>query len=759
MDGSGNGPDPRRVRLRVTGTVQGVGFRPFVVRLARGLGLAGLVRNDGDGVTVEVEGPAAEVAEFRARLVAELPLPGAIEGVEVLEVPVEGAATFVIAPSQPGARISTSLAPDGHVCADCLRELRDPADRRYRYPFISCTRCGPRYTITRALPYDRASTTMAPFALCDDCRREYEDPADRRFHAQHLACPACGPRVWLAAPGDAPVPAPPEARDPAAPVAAAAARLRDGLVVAIRGIGGFHLAADARRPDAVARLRERKHRDRKPLALMVRDLATAHRLVALTPADEAVLTRAAAPIVLAPRRPEAGLAPGLAPDLQDLGVMLPYSPLHHLLLEEGPDVLVMTSANPAAEPILTDSAAVLATSLADLALLHDREIHLGCDDSVVRATALGPVQVRRARGFVPLSLRADQLPARRVLGMGAELKVALATLQDGELVVGRHLGDLASARTEAAFVDEVERVLRFHRLEPEAVAVDLHPDLFSSQHAIERFGGSVPVVPVQHHHAHLAAALVEHRRPADAEVTGVLLDGLGYGTDGTIWGGEVLAGGYARVERVAWLRPVPQPGGDAAAREPHRMATSYLVAAGCEDPTLPGFDPAVAALCGTPAVSPLCSSAGRLFDAVAALLGVAPDRQGYEGEAAMRLETLAARAAEGSGAYPLPLEDQQLDTRVLLQALLADAASAAVRAARFHHGLAEGLARAALQAGRGTVVLSGGCMVNRLLLGRLVRELRRGGVEVLWPRRLPVTDGGLAAGQAAAAACIIDGGG
>jgi len=739
-----------RCRIRVEGVVQGVGFRPFVHRLAREEGLTGFVRNDARGVCLEVQGERC--GPFVERLRTELPSPGEVQRCTVTPLEaVPGEAQFVIERSREAQRTRCSLAPDLATCAECLREMGDPRDRRHRHPFLTCTRCGPRYTITRSLPYDRPGTTMAAFPMCAECRREYEDVADRRHHAQPVSCPACGPRAWLARPGDGGARHATDGHDPAVAIDAARALLRDGAVLAVKGIGGFHLAVDARNETAVRLLRERKRRSRKPFALMAADLDAARRMVRLDQAAEKLLASPAAPIVIAPTRPGNGIGPSVAPGIADLGVMLPYSPLHHLLLSDPAlDALVMTSGNAPAEPICCGNDDALASLPADAFLLHDRGIHVACDDSVVRATPEGPMPVRRSRGFVPRALDASFLPHRNVLALGAELKATVTTLQEGELVPGRHLGDLDNPRAEAAFRAEVERVLRFARMEPQVVAVDAHPDLFTSQFARERFPGA-ELVRVQHHHAHLAAVLVEHEIASETRVIGILLDGLGWGPDGTVWGGEVLEGSYREFRRVARLRPVPQPGGDAAARRPHRMATSLLRDAGLAGG--PGWDGAIAQVCGIPAVSPLTSSTGRLFDGVAAMLAVAPEEQDYEGEAAILLE---AAADDSDDAYPLPLSDgdpAELDTRVLVRALVEDPSPAGVRAARFHNGLADGMAAAALSTGPRQVVLGGGCMVNRRLLSRLVRRLREGGAEPLVPKSLPPGDGGLSAGQAAVAAC------
>ncbi len=750
-----------RCRLVVGGTVQGVGFRPFVYRLAVEQQLVGWVRNEGRGAVIEVQGAPQAIEHFRLRLRTELSPPGQIDDLDEQSRPLRSdQRDFAVVASEASEQLSVSLAPDGAVCAECLTELLDPSDRRYRYPFINCVRCGPRYTIAGRLPYDRPNTTMASFAMCPDCEREYHDPADRRFHAQPIACPRCGPQVWLATDRSRPDRPPISVgADPAEAIEQARQLIAAGQTLAIKGIGGFHLSANARDEQAVARLRRLKRRHRKPLAIMVPNAAAAARIVALQPADLELLCSPAAPIVVAPALPNHGLAASLAPGLTDLGVMLPYSPLHHLLFGDADEVRVMTSGNHPSEPITTSNEEAIEGLAADAWLLHDRDIEVACDDSVFRTAPhrgaggqSGPRRgawVRRARGLVPRPLEASCLPPRAILALGAELKVTIATLNGGELVVGRHLGNLDHPRAEAAFVQEIERMIRFGRVLPEAVAIDLHPDLTSTRHAEEHFA-DLPLVRVQHHHAHLAAVLVEHGIEQDHEVAAIVLDGLGYGPDETIWGGEVLLGGYADFRRIGHLRTVPQPGGDRAALEPWRMATSLLL--DCEMPgAVECYDEAVAEICPVRSVSPLTSSAGRLFDGAAAILGLATDTQDYEGEAAARLEAAADPGCPDG--YPLPATSGVLDTRELIAALANDRAPVGQRAARFHNGLADGLVALALQAGTAEVVLGGGCMVNRLLLQRLVSQLTAAGVTPLWPQDLPAGDGGLSAGQAAVAAC------
>ena len=737
-----------RALLVVEGVIQGVGFRPLVYRLAVEEGLSGHVRNDGRGVTIEIQGTRAAVQSLQRRLPCELPPSSTITQLRVQQIDTRRwERGFRILASEPTDTRRFSLVPDRGVCADCLSEMRDPEDRRFRYAFINCTACGPRFTITRALPYDRATTTMATFPMCDSCRAEYDNPMGRRFHAEPIACPRCGPRVWLEFGSDQPKHN--DRHDPAAAVKSARKRLLAGEIVAIKGIGGFHLAVDARKNAAVRRLRGQKIRERKPLAVMARDGETAAGLVDLDEQGLVELQSPAKPIVLAPARPDHGLSPEIAPGLGDLGVMLPYTPLHHLLLDEALDVLVMTSGNPASEPIATGNRQARELP-ADAWLMHDRDIEVANDDSVIRTTEVGPVFVRRSRGYVPGALDVSFLPEGVVLAVGAELKVTVSLAFGGELVVGRHLGNLDNPRAEHAFHQDVRRMIEFAALQPACVALDAHPDLTSTRYVEQEFA-SLPLVRVQHHHAHLCAVLAEHGFGPEVRATGLILDGLGWGTDGTIWGGEVLEGGYSHAIRRAHLRAIPQPGGDRAALEPDRMATSLLIDAGLGEEGQRGYDPAIAQVCGMRDFSPLTSSAGRLFDGAAALIGVAPRRQSYEGEAAMRLEAVAD--AGHRDAYPLPLQGDELDTRVLIEALVRDPSPAAIRAARFHNALAEGFAAAALAGNAEVVVLGGGCIVNRLLLTRLVTVLRTGGLDVRWPERLPSGDGGLSAGQAAIALC------
>jgi hydrogenase maturation protein HypF len=748
------------VRARVDGTVQGVGFRPYVFRLAGEHGLDGFVANDERGVVLEVEGDAAAVEAFLARLPAEAPALATVEGIECEPVAPAGAGGFRILDSVRGATAEALVSPDTATCDACLAELWDPADRRHRYPFINCTDCGPRFTIVRGVPYDRPLTTMAGFAMCDACRAEYDDPRDRRFHAQPNACPTCGPAVALVDADGAGI--------DADPVRAAAAALRAGRILAVKGIGGYHLACRADDEEAVAALRARKHREDRPFALIAPDLAAARALVEVGPAEEGLLTSRERPIVVAPAIPGAAVAPAVAPRSADLGVMLPYAPLHHLLLADCGGPLVLTSGNAADEPIAyrDGDALVRLREIADLFLVHDRPIHVRADDSVVRAVAgRPPVRIRRSRGAVPASLGLPVPAARDILACGAELKSTFCVAKGARAWVGHHIGDLREADTLTAFQEGVAHFERLFAVAPAVVAHDLHPDYLSTAYALAR--DEVEHVGVQHHHAHLAACLAEYGETGPA--VGAIFDGSGHGPDGTAWGGELLVGGVDGFERAGHLHPVRLPGGDQAVRQPWRMACAWLVAAGAGGdegpPPLPAalagaVDAprwrAVASLARGGVAAPVTTSAGRLFDAVAALCGLRSTAT-YEGQAAAELEAVCD--PHERGAYPLPVAGGAvLDARETILAVARDTARgvpAAVVSARFHRALADATARACVEiaARRSveTVVLSGGVFQNvRLLTGASAR-LEAAGLRVLVPRRLPPNDGGIAYGQAAVA--------
>lgn len=767
-------PERRRLRVEVEGAVQGVGFRPFVYRLATETGVAGWVLNGVEGVRVEVEGDAETVERFLVRLRSELPPRAVVHALraEVLEpVGFEG---FVIRQSDGAGRRTAVVLPDVATCDDCRREILDPADRRHGYPFTNCTNCGPRYSIIRALPYDRPHTTMAGFAMCDACRREYESPLDRRFHAQPNACPACGPRLamWKAA-GDVLV-----AGDSDAVLAAAAAALARGEIVGLKGIGGFQLLVDARDEAAVRRLRARKHRHGKPLALMAADVAQARTLCEVSAAEEAALLAPEAPIVLLARRPGAPVADGVAPRMRQLGVMLACSPLHHLLLRAVGAPVVATSGNLSEEPICIDERDAVRRlgAIADCFVVHDRPVERQVDDSVAWVVRDELRVLRRARGWAPLPVRvATELPP--LLAVGAHQKNTIAVGVGRQAVVSQHVGDLEEPETLAAFARVSGDLLRLFDVSPVAVAHDLHPGYASSVWAAAADGplAGLPRIGVQHHHAHLAACLAEHgvRGPA----LGLTWDGSGWGADadgapdGTVWGGECLVGDARTFRRVAHLVPFRLPGGEAAVREPRRVALSLLWALLGEEAIEAAALPPVAAFTSaerrtlssmlrTGMASPVTTSAGRLFDGVAALLGIW-QRSTFEGEAAMALEQLADPAERG--AYSLPLVRQPgtpalLDWRPLVAELLRDVASrvpTATSAARFHNAMVNAAVLAARHAGVETVALTGGCFQNRLLVTRAADALERAGFRVLLHRHVPPNDGGISLGQLAVAAARV----
>ncbi len=755
-----------RVRARIEGTVQGVGFRPYVYRLADELGVAGHVLNDSRGVVVEVEAPSETVERFLARLALEAPPLANVERVTSEQLEELGERGFSIRESPVGGEPRAAVTPDSATCDDCLAELFDPTDRRFRYPFTNCTNCGPRFTIVVDVPYDRPHTTMAGFEMCPACLAEYGDPANRRFHAQPNACPDCGPQVRLVFAGglwveDA------GARDA---LEATARALLDGAIVAVKGIGGFHLACRADDQEAAAALRRRKHREDKPFALMAPDLDTVRDLVDLKPPEQELLLDRARPIVLARRRPDAPVGESVAPGSTELGVMLPYSPLHHVLLADAGTSLVMTSGNVSDEPIAFDNekACERLAEIADVFLLHDRPIETRTDDSVVRHADGRRVLLRRSRGHVPSTLKLPLDCGRHLLACGAELKNTFALAKDGNAWVGHHVGDLKNYETLRSFVTGIDHFERLFAVEPEVVAHDLHPEYLSTKHALEREGARL--VGVQHHHAHLAACLAEHGETGPA--LGAIFDGTGYGEDGTVWGGELLFGDLTGFERAGMLFPVRMPGGEAAIRQPWRMACAWLAASFEESPRAPqalagqvkrdSWDQ-VARLAGNGLASPLTTSAGRLFDAVAALCGLRAEVN-YEGQAAIELEA-ACDPSEQRG-YPLPLLDDGgplvMDARPLIRAVSADLAGGVpvgTIAARFHNALAAATARACALAaerrGIDTVVLSGGVFQNRRLLGRTASLLADGGLRVLTPERLPPNDGGIAYGQLAVAAATL----
>jgi hydrogenase maturation protein HypF len=791
-------------RIRVRGAVQGVGFRPMVWRLATEHGLRGWVSNDAQGVVMLVAGSAPAVEAFFADLPAQVPPLARIDAIEreaVTDAPNN--VDFRIIASR-GGKVRTGVVADAATCPACLAEIADPAARRYRYPFTNCTHCGPRLSIIEAIPYDRAATTMKDFPLCAECAAEYEDPADRRFHAQPIACPACGPRIWLedadgeelsspfkgeAGRGMGETPPDLHAVDA---IDSACTLLEHGAIVAIKGLGGFQLACDAGNASAVARLRQRKQRERKPFALMVRDLDAIRRYCTPSDTEAALLHSPAAPIVILETNDVQKVAPDVAPGVATLGFMLPNTPLHHLLLQRMDRPIVLTSGNLSDEPQCIDNAdaRVRLGGIADYFLLHDRGIARRVDDSVVRVLAGKPRLLRRARGYAPASLRLPEgfAAAPPVLAMGGELKNTFCLLTGGEAIVSHHMGDLADARCYADYVQSVAAYRQLFEYEPRVVAVDKHPEYLSRKLGMamaEQHG--LACAEIQHHHAHLAACMAENDIPLDtAPILGVALDGLGYGDDGTLWGGEILLADYRQCRRVVCLKPAAMPGGTQAIYEPWRNTYAQLTAALGWDRFAERYGELDLCrfLAGKPrglldgmmarnVNSPLASSCGRLFDAVAAAAGVCRERVVYEGQAAVEFEALidARSLTEEDDALAYPFAISHLgndglpcvDPLPMWQALLADLAHAVpvpTIAARFHKGLAIVIAdmlktlggQAHREQPLNTVALSGGVFQNRVLLEQVVTRLESAGFTVLKHRRLPANDGGLALGQAVIAA-------
>ncbi len=767
------------------GVVQGVGFRPFVYALARELALSGAVANTPDGVVIEVEGAPAAVNAFATRVRTDAPPLARVESVTAEALPCRGGTDFTIADSQGGTG-RTLVSPDVATCADCLAELADPADRRYRHAFISCTNCGPRFTVVLDLPYDRPATTMADLPLCSVCAAEYADPADRRFHAQTVACRDCGPRLTLHQPGL------PDCHDDVA-MAVARELLADGGILAVKGLGGYHLACDASHPIAVETLRKRKDRGDKPFAVMVADLTTAEALADLSGAERDLLTDPRRPVVLASRRcgktsrrgvtPNRGLstgswlAPGVAPDTPDLGLFLPYTPVHRLLFglpgdPPGPVALVMTSGNLAGEPIVTDDAEARErlAGLADAWLSHDRPIAVPCDDSVVRIAAGAQLPVRRSRGYAPLPV-ALPFALRPALAVGGDLKNTFCVGDGGYAWMSAHVGDMDDLATLRAFDGATAQLSRLTGVVPQLLIADRHPGYRSADWAARNAGG-LPLAHVQHHHAHIASAMADAGHEGNDPVLGFAFDGTGYGEDGAVWGGEVLVADYDGFTRAAHLRYTPLPGGDAGVRNPCRMALSHLRTAGLGwDPELPSVaatTPAERSVLSrqleTGLASVPTSSMGRLFDAVSSLAGVC-HRIAYEAEAAMRFEGLARGALSSCGpGYAFAVTDSvdgplQLDPAPVLAAAAADVLAGvdpAVVSARFHLAVADLVVTVAellrARGGPATVALSGGVFLNALLTALCVERLAVAGFTVLRHRTVPPSDAGLALGQLAVAA-------
>ena len=754
-------------RLRVEGLVQGVGFRPFVHRLAIRHHLPGWVLNTSGSVEIHVEGDVAEVEHFVAALRCEAPVLARIEDLTVTDVPLEGLTAFEVRASAQGSEKRLPVSPDAAMCASCARELADPGNRRYRYPFITCTDCGPRFTIIESMPYDRERTTMRAFAQCPACLREYTTPGDRRYHSETNSCSVCGPTLWFERTGSLDRVA---MGDEA--ISRAAELLGSGGVVAVRGLGGYQLAVNARDATAVDSLRRRKHREAKPLAVMVATLEDARQLAHVTDAEAGLLAASAAPIVTCRLRDDAGnpLAPNVATGLRHAGLMLAYTPLHVLLLQGAGTPLVMTSGNRSEEPIAirNDEARARLSSIADGFLLHDREIVARYDDSVVRVVDEAPLLLRRARGYAPLPVDIPVESPVPLLATGPHLKNTFTLLREGRAFVSQHIGDLENLETLEHFYAARGRFERLFGIRPEAVAHDRHPGYLSTRVALE--AGFTRQIAVQHHHAHIAAVLAEHGRTDP--VIGVAYDGTGYGDDGNIWGSEILFADLAGYQRLAHLRYAPLPGGDAAARAPWRVALGYFSLEGTDRPAMtdmPGLDAREHAVAKRQLEhrinSPLASSMGRLFDAAAAVLGVR-SHCSYEGQAAMELEALAGEHAAEPLSWGLTSDDTGwvLDPLPLLDAL-GDRAlrgeTTEYLAAAFHETVIAAtvalIQKAQLATSCNTVALGGGCFQNARLLGGLRRELARYGFEVLVPRVLGPNDGAVSLGQAAVAAALLAG--
>lgn len=785
--------------IHITGVVQGVGFRPFVYGLAQRYGLTGWVRNSSAGVEIAVDGLPDALASFGQALQTELPPLARLDHCQVTPRPVNGFTRFEIVSSLPVPGAFQPVSPDMSVCPDCLRELFDPSDRRYRYPFINCTHCGPRFTLIQELPYDRPYTTMARFEMCPACQAEYENPLDRRFHAQPIACPVCGPQVWLQQAADLTGLGNLSGLTQEDAIQAARQLLAAGHIVAIKGLGGFHLACDGTNAAAVAKLRERKFRVDKPFALMVADAAAAAHYCELSEAEKELLCGREHPIVLLKRHPDSPIVPEVAPGQPYLGLMLPYTPLHYLLLEPAdgfPPALVMTSGNLSEEPIAhqNDDALARLAPLADAFLLHNRDIHIRCDDSVVRlldsrvtidetnSTCRRFVPqsetpgetfgrfftLRRSRGYAPLPVKLPYA-APPLLATGAELKNSFCLTRDRSAFLSHHIGDLENYETLRSFSEGIDHLERLFRVQPTLIACDRHPDYLATRYAQERTEREqIPLLMVQHHHAHIAAVMAEHGLSGDRPVIGVALDGTGYGDDGTIWGGEFLVADYAGYSRPYYLQPVPLPGGDKAVRAPWRMALAWLHQAGIPwDETLPPVAYSLtrpltnsldilAHQLKTGLNAPLTSSMGRLFDAAASLIGV---RQvvNYEAQAAIELETWVT---EGDGAaYPFSLENGQINPTPLWQAMVQEwraGVDAAALATRFHNSIAQMVVVVCQEIRASTglkeVVLGGGVWQNLTLLQKTIPLLHQAGFTAYWPQAIPTNDGGLALGQAAIAA-------
>ena len=749
-----------RILIRIIGRVQGVGFRPFIYRLATEMGLSGWVGNSSQGVTIEAEGDRRALDEFLVRIEKEIPPRASIQSLEPTFLDARGLHGFEIRESVESGKKTAFVLPDIAACPDCLREVFDPSDRRHRYPFANCTNCGPRYSIIEGLPYDRPRTTMKRFEMCAECRREYEDPRDRRFHAQPNACPACGPHleIWGKTGSRG------AAHDEA--LLEAARLIRTGAIVAVKGLGGFHLVADASDEEAVSALRRRKRREEKPFALMFPSLEAVREHCEVSDLEARLLSSPESPIVLlrALERPEKGssgdrrsICPAVAPGNPYLGAMLPYTPLHHLLLRELRFPIVATSGNASDEPIVTDELEALErlSGIADVFLVHDRPIARHVDDSIARVMAGREIVLRRARGYAPLPQHSRE-PLPTILGVGAHLKSAVALSVENEIFVSQHVGDLETEEAFGAFRRVIESFEELYGARPTLVACDLHPDYLSTQYARSL---ALPVRAVQHHHAHVAACMAENE--LDGEVLGVSWDGTGYGTDGTVWGGEFLLATRSDFRRAAHLRTFPLPGGEKAVREPRRSALGLLheigrSGDGSDLAPLEAFSPAelkiLRRMLETATNSPRTSSAGRLFDAVASLARLRQECR-FEGQAAMELE-FALHGTTSDFRYDIPIEGDgspaSLDWEPMVTQIIEDIERGlpiSEISARFHNALAECIVSVASRLGRERVVLTGGCFQNKYLTERAVRRLTEEGFRPYWHQRIPPNDGGISLGQ------------
>lgn len=752
-------------RIHINGVVQGVGFRPFVYGLAKQHQLNGWVRNTSAGVDIEVDGALETLEAFITDLQEQPPPLARIDEFHVEVCATDGYSEFSIVHSEPIPGAFQPISPDISICPDCLEELFDQAARHYRYPFVNCTNCGPRFTIIKDIPYDRPKTTMAPFDMCPDCAEEYEDPLNRRFHAQPVACPACGPKVWLEVGGEILV-----EKDEA--IQQTRRLLKKGKVLAVKGLGGFHLACDATNPKAVAELRKRKLRVEKPFAVMMPSLEVLRRYCKVSEADAEILTSRERPIVILERLPGTAIPPETAPGQNTLGVMLPYTPLHYLLLEEAddfPPALVMTSGNISEEPIAAANpeAQQRLLSLADAFLMHNREIHTRCDDSVMRTVSYNGhpklVPLRRSRGYTPYPVH---LPWKTfpILAVGGELKNTFCLTRENYAFLSHHIGDLENYETLKAFQDGIAHIEQLFRIQPKALAYDLHPDFLATRYARERgLKEEIQTIGVQHHHAHMAACMAENNLPEGEPVIGVAFDGTGYGLDGAVWGGEFLVGDYTEFERELHLAYIPLPGGDKAVRQPARQALAWLDALDIE---WQADLPPAAFLSGQERTllrqqikskvnTPLTSSMGRLFDAVAALAGVRQEVS-YEAQAAIEFEALVDPDCQES--YPYQMDEEIIDPGPMIRAVINDLraqVSVNIIAARFHNTIAqivlEGCIQLREKASVSQVVLSGGVWQNMVLLKRTHDLLEKAKFKIHTHTQVPANDGGLALGQAVVA--------